>query len=408
MKNAIIVFDHHGRTADGAEGPLEVYFSNQRKPYYINTGVRVRREEWAGRVIRRPDALVLNERLQTILNKVVTIITRLIDDGQAIDAAAVRKALWNEDAAKEDALKWLEEEARRMPIKPSTLKHYSTLLTRLRQWGALSSWRDVTVENIMRFDSWLRTNAPVDRNLLRDENATHMSTSAVYTYHKCLKALLRRAERVGKVNRNPYSLLQGQFKKGEKENVEYLTDEEMDAILNFRPLPSSLLYKVRDLFVIQMFTGLSYSDMQAFDISNYHLIDGVWRYTGTRIKTGVPYVSQLLPPVVEVLERWRWEVPHLSNQKYNHLLSVMGEVLGIKAEMHSHLARHTFATYMLRRGVPIEHVSKMLGHTNITQTQRYAKVMAEDVHNDYARIAAEMRGCADVARPKSVTHPEKS
>lgn len=386
MKNAVIVYDHHGRTAEGAEGPLEVYFSHRRKPYYINTGVRVRREEWAGRVIRRPDALALNERLQVVLNKVVTIVTHLIDEGKAIDAVAVRKTLFNEDVANEDVMPWLQAEIQNMPIKYGTLKHYRTLMVRLEQWDALKSWRDVTVENVMRFDSWLRNDAPIDTRLLRD-GAVRMSTSAVYTYHKCLRALLRRAERVGKIERNPYNLLQGQFKRGEKENVEYLTDEEIQAILDFRPLRSSPLYKVRDMFVIQMFTGLSYSDMQAFDIEDYHQEGGVWKFTGMRIKTGVPYVSQLLPPVVEILERNGWQVPKLSNQYYNNMLTTMGEALGIKKPMHSHLARHTFATYMLRKGVSIEHVSKMLGHTNITQTQRYAKVMAEDVHDDYAKVA---------------------
>ena len=59
--------------------------------------------------------------------------------------------------------------------------------------------------------------------------------------------------------------------------------------------------------------------------------------------------------------------------------------------MHSHMARHTFATWMLRNQVPIEHVSKMLGHTNITQTQRYAKIVAEDIHNDYRKVAEKLK-----------------
>jgi site-specific recombinase XerD len=63
---------------------------------------------------------------------------------------------------------------------------------------------------------------------------------------------------------------------------------------------------------------------------------------------------------------------------------------GISTPLHSHLARHTFATYMLRNGVRIEHVSRMLGHTNITQTQRYAKVLAESLHEDFSRIARQM------------------
>jgi site-specific recombinase XerD len=59
---------------------------------------------------------------------------------------------------------------------------------------------------------------------------------------------------------------------------------------------------------------------------------------------------------------------------------------GIKVRMHSHLARHTFATYMLSNGAKIENVSRMLGHTNITQTQRYAKVLAESVHEEFNKM----------------------
>jgi site-specific recombinase XerD len=63
---------------------------------------------------------------------------------------------------------------------------------------------------------------------------------------------------------------------------------------------------------------------------------------------------------------------------------------GIKTRLHSHLARHTFATWMLRHGVSIENVSKMLGHTNIKQTQRYAKVQAQSVYDDFSKVAAKI------------------
>ena len=76
-------------------------------------------------------------------------------------------------------------------------------------------------------------------------------------------------------------------------------------------------------------------------------------------------------------------MPFLQNHKYNELLKYMGEMLGLQKRLTSHMARHTFATMMLRHGAKIENVSRMLGHTNITQTQRYAKVLAESVHDDF-------------------------
>ena len=130
--------------------------------------------------------------------------------------------------------------------------------------------------------------------------------------------------------------------------------------------------------------------MQAFDASDYKWDGKAWKHVGERIKTGIPYVSQLLPPTVKILEKYGWEIPQLSNSDYNRHLKALGQMAGIKTRLHSHLARHTFATYMLRNGVKIENVSKMLGHTNITQTQRYAKVLAQSVHDDFDMIASKL------------------
>jgi integrase len=136
-----------------------------------------------------------------------------------------------------------------------------------------------------------------------------------------------------------------------------------------------------------MYTGLSYSDTQAFDFGQYKKVKGKWINTGERIKTGVAYVSSLLPPAVAVLEKYGWTVPKIDNADYNHLLKVVGTMANIPTKMHTHLARHTFATWMLRNGAKIENVSRMLGHTNIRQTQRYAKVLAESVHEDFDKVA---------------------
>ena len=84
------------------------------------------------------------------------------------------------------------------------------------------------------------------------------------------------------------------------------------------------------------------------------------------------------------------KIPQVENHVYNRLLKVLGAQAGIKTPLHSHLARHTFATMMLSAGARIENVSKMLGHTNITQTQRYAKVLAQSVHEEWNMIAEKL------------------
>jgi integrase len=138
-----------------------------------------------------------------------------------------------------------------------------------------------------------------------------------------------------------------------------------------------------------MYTGLSYSDTQRFDINQYREVDGQLTFMGERVKTGVPYVSMLLPPAVDVLKRYGMKVPKMNNQRYNQMLKAIGMVIGIE-KLHSHMARHTFGTWMLSQGAKIENVSRMMGHTNITQTQRYAKVLAKDVYDDFDKIASNM------------------
>ena len=160
----------------------------------------------------------------------------------------------------------------------------------------------------------------------------------------------------------------------------------MQAIERLNPTPGSSLAHARDLFIFQMYTGMAYADTQAFNIADYAYVDGHWQRTAERIKTGVPYVSRLLPPAVEVLQRNSFRLPQLSNQKYNVALKNLGDAAGIRKRLTSHMARHTFATWALQHGVPIEIVSRMLGHTDIAMTQRYAKVLAEDVTAQFTAL----------------------
>ena len=166
-----------------------------------------------------------------------------------------------------------------------------------------------------------------------------------------------------------------------------LTEDEVERIRQLPLVRGSQMERARDLFIFQMFTGLAYSDAVGFDFSGYRQVDGAWRATGLRRKTGVAYVSQLLPPAVEVLQRYGGEVPRLDNADYNRWLKVIGERARCSIALHSHLARHTFATMMLRLGAKIENVSRMLGHTNIVQTQRYAKTLAQSVYEDFDKVS---------------------
>ena len=387
MTTTAIVFDHRGRVKKGAEGPLEVRVTIERKPYYINTGVRVRERQWQfDKVVNHPQADALNERLGILLGRIMDKVNDCLSSGKEVNVAQIRQEIWTSptDSA---FMEWVSESIPLLNLKPNSMKHYKTLQLRLIEDGKLKKWNDLTIENIIKWDKWLHE--------LQGRNGKILQSS-VHIYHKDMKALLERAVRMGKLAQNPYSLLKGEFPKGENENTEYLTEEEMQKIVEFTPTPGTWLERVRDLFVFQMYTGLSYSDAQAFDIRKYKRVEmrdkitkkktKQWVAIGNRIKTGEAYVSQLLPPAVEVLEKYGMQVPKISNPVYNRELKTLGMALGITTRMHTHLARHTFATWMLRNGVRLENVGKMLGQVNIRTTQRYAKVLAESVHEDFQRM----------------------
>lgn len=386
MTTVSLVFDHRGRAKQGEPGAVEVRITVNRRAYYISTGVRVRKEQWKfGAVVNHEQAAELTEKANIMARKVLAYANECESKNLPVDIKQLREAISSnsqaETAKRTAFLDWCQDQHDLMGVGEGTMKHYGTLFVRLHEYG-MTAWEDITAENILRFDAWLHR--------LKNVKGQPISDAAVWNYHKRLKAMLNRAIVVGKLNRNPYDRLRGQFKRGEKENVEYLTDEEMAAFMALKPVEGSMMAKARDLFVFQMFTGMSYADTQAFDIADYKEVDGQWMKVGERIKTGVAYVSVLLPPVIDVLKRNDWKVPAISNVDYNHELKGLGMAAGISTPLHSHLARHSFATWMLRNGAKIENVSKMLGHTNITQTQRYAKVLAQSVQSDFTMMAKKL------------------
>ena len=397
-----LVYDHHKRTPRGEEGPVEVRVTVNRKPYYINTGVRVRKDRLVGNCIRDDehsnDADLLNERLTTIVGLVEKEVNRCLEQRVPINVADIRDRVWDVTADKKDdgdeptLIKWIKDYVATADMAKNTRLHYLTVTRRLMEYGKILRWEHLTVDNIYAWDVWLRhQEVPLTKNQKAAGLEPQLiSSDSVYNYHKYLKSVINKAMKFRILAVNPYDQLKGTFKRTKRDVVDYLTEDQMRKVMELTPVPGSQAAMALDLFIFQMFTGLSYSDTQIFDISQYRQIDGKWLHVGQRVKTGVPYVSQLLPPVVEMLERNNWQVPKMNNQRYNQMLKAIGMVIGIE-NLHSHMGRHTFATYMLSNGAKIENVSRMLGHTNITQTQRYAKVLAKDVHDDFDKIAKKLK-----------------
>ena len=401
-----VVYDHRGRTRKGEDGPVEIRVTVNRKPYYINTGVRVQKERFVAGSIRDVagtcDADDLNNRLAIISHMVEKEVNACLDERRPIDVTEIRQKVWSvvpaisDDKTTPTMVDWIRSYIVTANVSKSTRKRYITVCNCLMDFGKMVRWDQLTVDNIYAWDVWLR-NRPIpltENQKLAGVEEAHISNDSAYNYHKVLKAAVNKAMNFDILTSNPYDRLKGVFKRDKRDKVDYLTEEQMQKILELTPVPGSQAALARDLFIFQMYTGLGYADTQIFDIEQYREIDGRWRFIGERVKTGVPYVSMLLPPVVEVLKRNGWKVPKMNNQRYNQMLKVIGMVIGVE-RLHSHMGRHSFATWMLSQGAKIENVSRMLGHTTVKQTERYAKVLAKDVYDDFDMVAEKINKKAE-------------
>lgn len=390
MISITTVWNFKNRKTKDGKGPVDIRLIINRKSYYINTGVRVRKDNFSCGMIVGIDeeSRNLNKILISIVSRVQEEVAACIAAKRPVNVKEIKEKIFLADSKEEvpELLDWMEDECKCLDLRSGTIEHYKLLIRRLKEFGKITQWKDVNIDKIYKWNYWLKD---LRCQSVNTRTAKHVSANTIHNYHKHLKAMISRAVKKGMLTSNPYDALRGEFKCQENDRINYLTEEQMKKFVEME-ISGGILEVAHDLFVFQMYTGLSYADAQAFDISNYRQIDGKWQYVGNRIKTGVQYVNQLLEPAIHVLEKYDMATPKISNQKYNVALKLLGEKLKLSTSLHSHAARHTFATWMLRNGVRIENVGKMLGQKSIRTTQRYAKVLSDDVYNDFDRIAEKM------------------
>lgn len=209
-----------------------------------------------------------------------------------------------------------------------------------------------------------------------------------------LKTVTLNAQKNGLLSVDPFVNVKIRFKPCDRG---FLTDEEIQALMQ-RKFDIKRLEVVRDIFVFSCFTGLAYIDVANLRPEHIVEMNGTTWIMTRRQKTDVPTNIILLDIPRGILEKYKGEDPNgrllpiCSNQKMNAYLKEVGTICGIERPLTYHLARHTFATMALSKGVPVESVSKMLGHTNIRTTQIYAKITNKKIENDMKALAAQLGG----------------
>lgn len=180
----------------------------------------------------------------------------------------------------------------------------------------------------------------------------------------------------GKIKVNPFSGIR--LRKGEK-SVQFLTEDEVEKIRT-TDFHNESLNRVRDLFVFQAASGLSYTDMAKLKPEDFcQAPNGQYYIHDKRNKTGVFYTAVILEQGVEILKKYHFKLPIIGNHKLNVYLKTIRDLCGIDKPIFSHVARHTYATRCLNRGIRLEVVAKLLGHSTTNLTQHYAKLLEKSI-----------------------------
>ena len=200
-------------------------------------------------------------------------------------------------------------------------------------------------------------------------------------YFTKFKSFIKFAINNGKLKTNPAAYVKIQK---EQKPIEFLNEKEIKKLEEAK-IENQSLQSVLDLFMFECNSGISYADMMELEKDDIMESNGTYYVSKRRKKTGTEYTAVILPYGVKILEKYNYQLKHISNQKMNAYLKIIGNMVGMKKTLKTLLARHTYLTYLLNKGVSIEVCSKAAGHSNIKVTQQfYAQVHKDTVINEVA------------------------
>ena len=346
---------------------------------------------------RTPEGKALNTYLDQVYAKLLECHKQLSSDFELVTAKSIKARFVGQDESHKSLLDLVTYHNQNMKgvLKPGTLKNYYTTENYIKRFLVLKKkTSDIFLKHlkysfIIDFEQYLRKEPSL-------QNSNPLNNNGVMKHLERLRKLMNFAMDLEWLDKNPFARYKLKFNRHKKE---YLSKEELK-IFEEAELDSKGYDIVRDVFVFACYTGLSYTDVRQLNENNIvRGIDGnYWIFT-QREKNEQPVKIPLLDKALSILDKYKSYselnngklLPVYSNQKINVYIKEIAASLVIYKHLTFHSARHTFATTVtLSNGVPIETVSKMLGHTKISTTQVYARVLEQKISNDIRDLRSKL------------------
>lgn len=328
------VFDPKHVATKQKKGLVQLEILSQGKRKWIGTGVKLYSDQWNDRkkVINSADMFQLNQWLDEIMRIIQDWINDLIRRKEAFEFEKLNAFLKYFNHS-ENYIEFLERCINeRNDITESTKKSHRALISSLKEFGGIKYMSDLTSQNIKLYDNWL--------------HGKGYSQPTIHNYHKRNKVYIHEAMALGLIREYPYTGVT--IKRGKHKIRRFLYEEELNQVRN-AIIPNESISRVRDLFVFQSFTGLAYADLAKFNFKKdvvQH--EGKYIIRDVRTKTEENYYIILLSPALEILRRYDYELPVISNAQYNLRLKLVADYAGLNKNLTTHLARHFQSSFSLK------------------------------------------------------------
>lgn len=347
---------------------------------------------------RHPGARCLNEYLDDVYARLMDCHKQLHRANELITAQTIKRRYLGVDKKVSTLFELLKYHRERELIKlePGTAKNYKAtekyLARFIQQRYKLMDIKLLQLDYsfIMDFDYFLRNCQPIKRH-------QKLTNNGIMKHMERFKKILSVAYRYSWIKQNPFSMYQLKFTTYESA---FLEASEIRNIEDLE-LTEQSLRLVRDIFIFSCYTGLGYIEVKLLKEGDIVKgLDGEDWIDVHRKKTRTPVKVPLLSKARAILDRYKNYpdlngkpslLPVFSNQKVNQYLKILAKKAGIEKHLTFHVARHTFATTItLLNDVPLETVSKLLGHTKLSTTQRYARVVEQKISRDMMRLKSSL------------------
>ena len=358
-----LVYDRRHQATPEKEGAVDLRVCFDCKQKFLSTGVKVYPRQWDSKnecVKLRNDATSLNKALSDIKNDAITLLTEMSKTGY-VDLARLNE-IFKPKAYDLTFHEYMKDRISKRNVSENTRERYvSFYKVFVDEYGKMKNFSDITEAGVRDYDEWLHK---------RIVNGHLMQQSTIYSHHKYLRLFIYDALTDGYVDKNPYQSKRIKIDHGESGQIPSLTIDQVEQIESLEL--DGFVGKTKDLFLFQCYTGLAFSDMQKFKLSNYSQDkDGNYLIKDKRTKTDTTYVFMLSEKALAIVMKYKGKIPAISNQKYNQYLKVLGQMIGVPT-LHSHMGRSTFASTCLNQGMAIDILKHALGHTSGFMSERYA------------------------------------